>query len=177
MKRYFGRIALGAIVAAGIAHWAYNMSAQAATDATAIAKAIIIKPISIAKTADLDFAKIVTDTSIQTVTVDGADTRTACTGALVCTGTVVSAAYDVDGGANTGYTIAVTSGALTINNAGTTATMTVDTFTFNPTSPATLSGSPPDTLKVGATLTVGANQLEDSYGVAGDVFTVEVLYE
>ena len=49
MKRYFGRIALVAVIAAGFANWAYNMSVQAAT-ADAIAKAIIIKPISIVQT-------------------------------------------------------------------------------------------------------------------------------
>ena len=176
MKRFYTRIATGVVIAAGFASWASNMPAQAAT-ANAIAKAIIIKPISIVQTTDLDFAKVVTDTSAQTVVVDGADTRTSCTGALVCTGTVASAAFSVDGGANTSYTIAVTSGTLTINNAGSTQSMTVDTFTFNPTSPATLSGSPPDVLKVGATLNVGANQAEDSYGQVGDTFTVEVLYQ
>ena len=176
MKRYFGLIALGAIVAAGFAHWAYNMSVQAAT-ATALAKVIVIKPISIAKTADLDFAKLVTDTSIQTVVVNGADTRTSCTGALVCTGTVTSAAFDVDGGTNTGYTIAVTVGdPLTITDGGVND-MIVGTYVFNPTSPATLDGTPPNVLKVGATLTVDANQVQGSYGQPGETFTVEVLYE
>ena len=175
MTRYFARIAIVAIITAGIAVVA-TMSGRAATD-TAIATATIIAPITITQTTDLNFASIVPDTAAQTVTVDGADTRTACSGGLVCTGTVASAAFTVGGGANTGYTIAVTVGdPLTISDGGVN-TMSVGSYVFNPTSPATLSGTPPDTLKVGATLSVGASQVAGSYGQVGETFTVEVLYQ
>jgi transcription termination factor Rho len=50
--------------------------------------------------------------------------------------------------------------------------LTVDTFTFLPTSPATFTGAA-DVIKVGGTLTVGASQ---TAGVYSGSFSVAVAY-
>lgn len=174
MRTYIRRIAVVAVAVIGIAA-VTPRSVHAAAD-TAIATATIIAPITIGQTADLDFASIVPVASAQTVTVGTADNRTACTGGMVCTGTVTSGSFSIGGAASAGYTIAVTPATLTINRSGGGGSMTVTTWTTAPTSPATLSGTPPDTLTVGATLNVGASQAAGSYGLAADQFTVTVNY-
>ncbi len=173
MTKVIGRIAVVAIAVAGIG-MVTPRTVHAASD-TANATANIIAPITITQTGDLDFASIVPDVAPQTVVVNTANTRTACTGGLVCTGAVSSASFDVGGAAGAGYTITLP-GTLNITDGGVN-NMNVDTWTINPTSPATLSGSPPDTLTVGATLNVNANQVAGSYGQVAETFTLTVDYQ
>ncbi len=169
MTKIFGRISVIAVAVLGIAMVTPRTVHAAA--ATANATATIIAPITITKDVDLEFASIVPDVGPQTVVVDTADTRTTCSGGLVCTGTVSSASFTVGGAASTNYTIAVTPASLSITDGGVNS-MTVDTWTTNPATPGALPAN--TTLTVGATLNVGAGQATGSYGQPGELFTVTV---
>ena len=171
MKRYFARIAVVAVVAAGIAGWAYNMSVEVA-QATANANVAIVPPIAIAKTIDLNFGSIVTDTVARTAAVSTAGAIT-CTGALICVGTTAAASFDVTGGDNLTYSIDINGGEADATLTGPGTNMTVDTWTSNPTPTGTLSAGGAETLLVGGTLNVGANQADGDYT---GTFTVDVLY-
>ena len=168
MTKIFARISVVAVAVVGIAMVAPRTVHAAA--ATANATATIIAPITITKDVDLDFASIVPGAG-GTVVVDTADTRT-CGGGLVCTGAVSSASFTVGGQAGANYTIAVAPATLVITD-GSGNSMNVDTWTTAPTSPATLSGAPPDSLTVGATLHVGAGQ---AAGVYSGTFSVTAEY-
>jgi hypothetical protein len=102
-----------------------------------------------------------------------ASVRTAGGGAtLVSDGSTISAAaFDVTGAPNATYSISLPASA-TITAPG-PITMTVDTFVSNPTPTGTLSGGGSQTLAVGATLQVGANQGQGSYT---GTFNVTVNY-
>ncbi len=172
MKRYLGRLGVGAIAAAGIAV-AAPVSVHAAS-ATANALASIVDPIAIAQTADLDFASIVAAAGADTVIVSPAGVRT-CGGTLSCFGTVAAASFDVTGGANLTYSITLPAAALVISDGGPN-NMNVDTWTSSPTPTGTLSGAGTETLTVGATLNVGASQVSATYGQPAETFTVTVDY-
>ncbi len=74
MTRVFGLISVVAVAVIGIA--SVTPRTVHAADATAIATATIITPISITQSEDLDFASIVPVGTAQTVTADTADTVT-----------------------------------------------------------------------------------------------------
>lgn len=175
MKRFFGRLAVAAIAAAGIASWAYNMSVQAAQD-TVNANAAIVAAIGITGNLDLDFASIVPDAVAQNVILDTASTITTCgAGAMVCLGTPVSASFDIIGGNNLTYTIDINGGGAAASLTGTGPAMNVDTWTSNPTPTGTLNGSGAQTVLIGATLHVGTLAAQ-TVGAYTATFTLDVAY-
>ena len=145
---------------------AFGASGAQAATATATAKAQILKQLTVAKTADLDFGTIVTGAAASTVIVSPAGVRT-CGVGLVCTNAVTAAGFSIVGTTGSVVTIAadptvsLTSGA---NNM--TATLLSSAAT------RTLTGT--DAFTVGGTLAVGASQADGAY--AG-TFTVTVNYQ
>jgi hypothetical protein len=84
-----------------------------------------------------------------------------------------SAVFGVTGEAGFTYAITLpTDGAVTISD-GASHTMAVNAFVSNPGTTGTLSGAGTDTLKVGATLVVGNNQVPGTYTGS---FNVTVSY-
>lgn len=162
MKIFMLRAAAGAVIAAAGLSAA---SAQAAT-ATATARAQVIQPVTVTRTADLDFGAIVAGTNASTVAVTPAGVRN-CGSSLTCTGTVTAAGFNVVGAA--GQTVQITTDAsvsLTSGSNSMTAALN------NPTSSLVLAaGNNP--FNVGGTLSVGANQAAGAY--VGS-FTVTVNY-
>jgi len=149
--------------------------AQQTASATAAASATIITPIAISKTADMNFGNIaVSASSGGTVILAPAGTRTT-TGNVslpATTGSPAAASFTVTGQGS--YTYAITLPTTATLTDGASHTMTVGTFTSNPSSTGTLS-SGTQTLTVGATLTVAAGQAVATYTTSSP-FTVTVGY-
>lgn len=144
--------------------------------ATATATATIVTPISISKTVDMNFGNVaVQSTTGGTVVLAPAGTRTT-TGAVTLpavTGTVTAASFTVGGQGTYTYAITLPTSAVTLSD-GASHTMTVTTFTSNPSGTGALTAGS-QTLNVGATLNVAAAQAAGTY-VSGTPFNVTVNY-
>jgi hypothetical protein len=154
----------------------YNSTfAQQTASATATASATIITPISISKTADMNFGNIAVSASAGgTVVLAPAGTRST-TGSVslpATTGSPAAAAFTVTGQGN--YTYAITLPSTATLTDGASHNMTAGTFTSNPSSTGTLS-SGTQNITVGATLTVAAAQTPGTYATSSP-FTVTVNY-
>jgi hypothetical protein len=159
---------------------AFSATSFGQVSATATASATIITPISIAKTVDMNFGNVVTSAATGTVVLAPAGTRTAGGGASLIAaqpGTVTAATFTVSGSAGLTYTIALPASVTIANGA---PTMLVDNFTSTPvagTGTGTIGGGGTQTLLVGATLNVGANQAPGTYTTpVATPFTVTVNY-
>jgi spore coat protein U-like protein len=164
--------------------------AQSTALGTANAKANILYAISISKIADLSFGDIVSDTSVQHVTIAPDGTRSGGgTGDILASSqsAIAAAKFTVSGSPGRAFGITLPAdNTVTITSPGTSGMtpMNVDTFTSNPTGTGgTLSGSYDSaatavtagtaTLTVGARLTVAASQVAGGYT---GTFTVTVAY-
>ena len=154
------------------------MAQSTATEA-ADAKATIIKPISIAKTADLSFGKVV-PAAAGTVSLSTSAERGVTGGTTIMstqTGTVTAAAFTVTGEALATYTVTLPANDSVSMNGPGGATMAVNSFT---SSVATSAGaglltSGTQELKVGATLSVGTAAAQTAGDYTGS-FNVTVAY-
>ncbi len=140
---------------------------------TADVKATIIAPISIEKTADLQFGKIVRSTESGRVIIPAAENPTPIYQGVVAfttPGAVTAAQFTVTG--EEGYTYAITlPDEVTLTSEG-EGTMIVTNFTSTPSEEGLLTEGTQDLL-VGATLTVEADQPSGEY--VGE-FEVTVAY-
>jgi hypothetical protein len=148
--------------------------AYAQASATSNVTATVITPISITKNTDMNFGELAAGATAGTVVLDPAGTVTVTGGVDAGAGTPTAATFTVSGEPNATYAITLPATAVTIDD-GAGNTMTVDTFTSTPTPTGTLDGTGNQTLSVGATLNVGANQVAGTYG-AGATFDVTVEY-
>ena len=152
-----------------------SVKAQTASaSASASANATIITPIAIAHVEHLNFGNIVAGTGIGTVIVDTEGDRTKTGDVILPTatpGTFNAAEFTVTGLANATYAITLPESINISETEG--KTMTVDNFTSNPSGTGTLAANGEQTLSVGATLTVDANQ---SAGTYEGNFSVTVAY-
>lgn len=144
--------------------------------ASASVTATIVTPISISKTVDMNFGNVAVTGTAGTVVLDPAGVRTKTAGVTLpaTTGTVTAASFTVSGQGNYTYTITLPSTDYTITRNSGSETMIVNAFTSAPTGTGALtSGS--QTLTVGATLNVSANQAAGIY-TNGTGFNVTVNY-
>ena len=147
--------------------------AQTSATATASASARVLTPITITKLTDLNFGSLVAGPTAGTVVVDPASARTATGGVSLVNSTYTAAQFNVTGEPSTAYTITLP-GAIAITHTTNNAlTMTVNTFTSNPSGTGTLSALGAQQLNVGATLNVAANQ---GSGLYTGNFNVTVAY-
>ena len=163
------------IVLSAIALIGFVASSNAQATAAANINAEIVAPIEIAKVANLEFGRIATNGSAGTVVLNPAtDARTPGTGITfpVNTGTVNAASFLVEGESGFTYAITLPSAPVTISSG--INNMSVGTFTSFPAATGVLTGGA-ETLKVGATLSLGANQAAGLYS-AEDIFDVTVNY-
>lgn len=153
---------------------AFSISTFAQASATASASAFIVTPISIANTVDMDFGNVAVASTGGTVVLATDGTRTSTGGVTlpVIAGTVTAATFTVTGNPAYTYGITLPSADVTISNG--TENMIVNTFTSDPSGTGTLTGGT-ETLRVGATLNVNANQDPGAYTTATE-FTVTVNY-
>lgn len=123
--------------------------------------------IAIAKSADLRFGSLVASGSAGTAVINASTGARTVTGGVFAAGATFGAAgFNVllcgAGGAKR-FVVTLPSSAVTLTGSG-GGTMTVDTFTQNPTGTIASSTNPPPTpFTVGATLRVGANQTQGTY--------------
>lgn len=144
---------------------------QNSATATANATATIVTPIAMTKTADMAFAEVAAGSTAGTIVLATDGSRTATGGTKVGGGTGVAASFTVTGQSGYTYNITLPGSASTLSD-GASHTMTVNTWTSNPTPSGTLTGGT-STLKVGGTLNVGASQVAGTYT---GTFSVTVAY-
>ena len=155
-----------ALALVGVAALGVGTSAASATTATATASAVILRPITVTKTADLNYARIVTGAAASTVIVTPAGART-CGVGLTCLGTTTAAAFSVVG----------TIGSVTTVTVPATVTLTSGANNMTSTlvsSAATLTLAAANSFSVGGVLAVGASQPDGAYT---GTFTVTVDYQ
>ncbi len=158
-----------------MASFSNQVVAQATASATATAT--IVTPIAIAQSVDMNFGNVATDGTSGTVLLATAGTRTFTGGITLptVTGTVAAAQFDVTGEGTYTYAITLPSTDYTITETvGLVATMTVNDFISDPSGTGTLTAGA-QTIKVGATLNVGASQVAGTYTNATG-FDVTVNY-
>lgn len=151
-----------------------NANAQSTDVAQATAAARIISPITITKTADMNFGIIAADASTAgTVILATDNTRTPSVVTLppTSTGTVSPAVFTVTGESGFAYVITLPTSPVVLTHTNGTDVMTATAF--NSDGGTTLSSSS-FTLKVGATLNIGANQASGTY--TSEDFDVTVNY-
>jgi Domain of unknown function (DUF4402) len=156
-----------------------------AGQATGTVAADIVEPLTLTKTADLDFGTIVPGGTAGVVRVDVSGARTSTGGTTLAGGTVSAAAFAGFGRRNQQITISFGAPSIFITRGGGTETMVVDNFVFGTSAAGGLAplGNGRDrisavnglfTFPVGADLHVSANQLA---GVYSGSFTVTVIYQ
>jgi len=173
-SKYVAKVAFASAAALICASQAF--AGQSAT-ATASATATIIQPIAITKTAELVFGNLAVGATGGTVAISTADAVTISAGSTITqpagnAGSPAAASFNVTG--ESGFTYAITlpaDGTVTLTDASSN-TMAVNGFTSNPGATGTLTAGS-QTLKVGATLTVGNAQAPGSYSGS---FSVTVAY-
>ena len=154
------------IVAAAVIVFGSATASFAQATATASATAVIITPISISKTVDMNFGNIAVSASTSgTVILPTSGSRTTGGSGGVTlpstTGTVAAAQFTVSGQAT--YTYAITLPTSATLSDGSSHTMTVSSFVSSPATTGTLSSGGSQTLSVGATLAVTAAQAAGTY--------------
>ena len=127
--------------------------------------------ISISNTANLGFGQAFKSSSAGTVVMTAAGARSATGGVTLGSAASASAAsFTVGGLPLFTYSISLP-GSSSISAGG--SSMTVDTFTSSPSGTGQLSAIGTQTLRIGATLRVGASQTSGSYS---GTFSVTVVY-
>ena len=157
MKKFFKSIAILSLVVVS----ASKINAQAT--AYASTTAVLVTPISIAKTTDLHFGTIAASATPGTVEIDYADTRTATGGASLPAGSLLqkTAVFTVTGEGASGFSISIPAAPITLTGS-VAGSMTVGSFTCDAGAATTLSGGT-KTLKVKAILNVPANTVAGIY--------------
>jgi hypothetical protein len=146
--------------------------------ATATSTATIVSPLGITQVVDMNFGNVAKSAAPGTVVLAPDGSRTVTGGATLSTafaGTVTAASFNVTGEGTYTYAITLPSADVTLTNTtGVGAeTMILNTFTSAPNGTGTLTAGA-QTLTVGATLNVGANQVAGTY--VSTPFTVSVVY-
>jgi hypothetical protein len=164
------------LLMSGLAFSAVAQTGDPVTE-TATATATIITPLTLTNAGDMNFGNITATSAGGTVVLAPAGTRLATGVQLPGTSASVSAAsFAVEGEAGYAYTVTLPTGTHTLTETvGGTATMLVGTFTSNAGSTPSLDVDGAGSFSVGATLTIGANQLSGTYTNALG-FTVAVAY-
>lgn len=128
-----------------------------------------VTAISISSTQDLAFGKFAAGSG-GSVIVSAAGSRSATGGVvLVSSGAGAPARFSVTGDANLTYAITLPANDTVVLTNG-AQTMAVNNFSSSPSGTGQLSPTGSQTLAVGATLGVGANQATSSYSGSFDVF-------
>jgi hypothetical protein len=151
------------MIAAVILLVAFVTTANAQSTAFASTTAVLVTPISIAKTTDMHFGTVAASSTAGTVALDYVDGRTATGGASLPAGSTLqkTAVFTVTGEGTSTFSIAVPTSPITLTGS-VSGTMTVSGFACEESTSSTLvSGS--KTLHVKATLNVGADQVGGTY--------------
>lgn len=150
-------------------------SAQTSATASATATATIVQPITITKQlgSELDFGSLVSETVARTASV-AANAAGTWSGTATQLGTTESAKFDITGFAGATFSVVTNPNSVSlVGPVGSTAMSAVlDRACASGT--CTLSGAGTDTVYIGGTLSIGANQMAGTYTSAA--FDVTVAY-
>jgi hypothetical protein len=153
-----------------VASFSTNLFAQPNNSAQLTAFVTVIKPISISRSADLNFGKI-TITGAGTVVVSTVGTRTQTGGiTLLNGGSEAPGLFNITGQAAATYAVTIPTSVQLKKSGSATETITADTFTHNAIA---LSGNT-DQLKIGATIRLAGSETVGAY--VSDLFAVTVSY-
>ena len=168
------KLILSVLAIVMMASFSNQVMAQATASATATAT--IVTPIAIANAGDMNFGNVAVTSTAGTVILATAGTRTTSGGVTLpaTPGTVSQAIFNVTGEGVYTYAITLPSSDYTITRASGTETMTVNTFTSDPSGTGALTGGA-QTINVGATLNVNTPQAAGVYTNATG-FDVTVNY-
>jgi hypothetical protein len=154
MTKFLRITCLAASVAATVLTSAPAVAAPVGAATPATARARIVRPLVLSAVRNLDFGTITLGTVAvggETVSMTQAGVVTCGSGGLTCSGTPVSATYNVQGTNNQTVQIFAVASPLTNANDGTT-------LSFSPNAPATVgltnSGSPGNNFNVGGSITI-----------------------
>jgi hypothetical protein len=163
-----GTLKSGVLIACALLGAAAPFSVIAAT-APSVAKAITLRPLSLLKLRDLDFATNISGVTNGTVIVDPTtDARTTTGGVTAAGGTPQAAQFYTYGGPL--QNVQVNRGPLPVlNRVGGGATMNVTGLTLNGPTLRFLNAAGLLDLRVGGTLNVTANKLPGDYSGTFDI--------
>lgn len=146
-----------------------SLALAAEATATAEIGATVLTPISISKTADLNFGSFAADAAqagTVVVATNGGRTFTGGTSAVSSgAGAVSAASFNIAGQDTATFSITLPSSSVTLTRATGTETMSVGTFVSDPATTGTLTAGAA-TVAVGATLSVAAGQVAGTYANA-----------
>ena len=148
----------------------FTAIANAQSTATSSTTAVLVTPISIAKTTDMHFGTVAASATAGTVVLDYADGRTATGGVSLPAGSTLqkTAVFGVTGEGTSGFSISIPSSPITLTGS-VSGSMTVSNFLADLGASSTLVGGA-KTIKVKATLNVGVGQVAGTYTNASDLF-------
>ncbi len=150
----------------------FGVNSFGQSSATATATADLVTPISISKTLDMNFGTLASSGTAGTLILATDNSRTSSGGVKILTATTGQAAtFTVTGSGTQTYSITLPSTDVSLVSGANS--LIANTFTSNPTPTGTLNGGT-QTLLVGATLNVPANQIAGTY--VSSNFTVTVNY-
>jgi Mat/Ecp fimbriae major subunit len=157
------------LIALGVA--SISMTASAATG-TGGSTSVILQPLSVVKTADLDFGTLVAGPTAGTITVNPVSGARSRTGGTVTVGSPSTAAiFQATGLVNQLYIVALGAPPLLTNGGG--GTMPVTALALDGPTIRLFPAGNVATLRVGGTLSVAANQPSGDYTGS---FTITVIY-
>jgi hypothetical protein len=164
------------ILAVLVAIVGFSAASYAQTNiATADASATIKAPITISKSTNMVFGTIIPSTTgTGTVALSTTGGRTPSAGVTLVGEGASAATFAVSGEGSSEFTVAINKTTFDVTHTDGTTTMTINTFTRDPSANGTLS-SGSGTVKIGATLNLAQNQKAGSYTLT-DAFTVTVNY-
>jgi hypothetical protein len=151
------------MIAAAILLAAFVTNANAQSTAYGTTTAVLVTPISIAKTTDMHFGTVASSATAGTVVLDYVDGRSTTGGTSLPAGSVTqkTAVFTVTGEATSGFSIAIPAAPITLTGS-VSGTMTVSSFVCDlGASSSLVAGS--KVLKVKATLNVPANSVAGTY--------------
>jgi len=143
-----------------------NVMAQNTATVNTSASATIIAPITIEKTADMNFGTIIKGAGTVTLSTSGDRTTSYSAFSGTQVGTVNAASFDITGEVGYLYDLTLPGDLDVTLTDGIDGSMSVDTFVSNTT--GVLTGGT-ETVLVGATINVGATQASGSYTGTFDV--------
>jgi hypothetical protein len=159
-----------------IAFVGFAITTNAQVTGHATVTGTIVKPISIINAGDMNFGNVAVSATAGTVVLDPAGTRTPTLGVTLPAnhGTVTPAIFNISGVADYTYSITLPVAATSVDD-GNGHVMTVDSFVSNPSGTGKLDAGGKQTINIGATWNVGANQAAGVY-VSATPFDVTVNY-
>jgi Domain of unknown function (DUF4402) len=144
-----------------------------AAGSSAQGKAVTLRPLSLVKTADLEFGSLIPSATAGTAIVDAStDVRSVSGGVIGAGGSAPTAAKFTAAGLINVIAFITLPTSITLTRVSGTQTMTVDNITSNGPTLRLFPGSATIDVRVGGRLNIAANQVAGSYSGSFDVTVI-----